>query len=162
MNGQTMQVGMAQFAVGQDSDLLKTLGLGSCVGVCLYDTRPRIGGLVHVMLPEMSLYQDKQNRAKYADTGIRLLVQEMVNRGALVSRLQCKLAGGAQMFAFAGQSDVMRIGQRNVAMSKQVLIELGIPVIAEHTGGNYGRTIQMDCQTGALEVRTIGQGTFVI
>jgi len=56
----------------------------------------------------------------------------------------------------------MRIGQRNVAMSKQVLLALGIPILAEDTGGNYGRTIQLDCATGALEVRTIGRGTFVL
>jgi chemotaxis protein CheD len=153
---------MAQLAVGQDTDQLKTLGLGSCVGICLHDSRLRLGGLVHIMLPEMSLYQDKNNQAKYADTGIRLLYREMVAAGASPSRLRCKLAGGAQMFTFAGQSDVMRIGQRNLAMTRQVVQELQIPVVAEHTGGNFGRTIQLDCQTGTLEVRTIGKGTFVI
>lgn len=162
MNGLVKQVGMAQLAIGREPDQIKTLGLGSCVGVCLYDARLHLGGMVHVMLPEMSLYQDRGNRAKYADTGIKLLLQEMVAVGAVVSRIHCKLAGGAQMFTFAGQSDVMRIGQRNVLMSKQVLAAVGIPIVAEDTGGNYGRTIRLDCATGDLEVRTIGRGTFLL
>ncbi len=162
MSGLVKQVGMAQFAIGREQEQLKTLGLGSCVGVCLYDARLRLGGMVHVMLPEMSQYQDRESQAKYADTGIRLLLQEMAALGSAAGRMQCKLAGGAQMFTFAGQSDVMRIGQRNVAMSKQVLAALGIPILAEDTGGTYGRTIQLDCATGALEVRTIGKGTFLL
>lgn len=162
MKPQVLQVGMAQYAVGQSSDILRTLGLGSCVGICLYDSLKRIGGLVHIMLPEMALYQDKITEAKYADTGVRLLVKEMEHLGASPRRLQAKLAGGAQMFAFSGQNEVMRIGERNVVASHKVLRELHIPVIGEHTGGNFGRTIEFACDGGALEVRTIGQGTFTI
>lgn len=162
MKPQVLQVGMAQYAVGQASDILRTLGLGSCVGICLYDSLKRIGGLVHIMLPEMALYQDKTTEAKYADTGVRLLVKEMEYLGASARRIQAKLAGGAQMFAFSGQNEVMRIGERNVVASHKALRELHIPVISEHTGGNFGRTIEFSCDGGALEVRTIGQGTFTI
>jgi chemotaxis protein CheD len=162
MSRRVLQVGMAQYAVGQGEDVLKTLGLGSCVGVCLYDPAMHLGGLVHIMLPEMALYQDKGTEAKYADTGVRLLVRELQRKGAIPSRLLAKLAGGAQMFTFSGQSEVMRIGERNVAASHKALQELQIPVVAEHTGGNYGRTIEFSCNGGALEVRTIGHGTFII
>lgn len=162
MKQAVLQVGMAQYAVGQAEDMLRTLGLGSCVGICLHDPLLHIGGLVHIMLPEMELYQDKANEAKYADTGVRLLVREMERIGASSARLRAKLAGGAQMFAFSGQSEVMRIGERNVAASHKALQELRIPVIAEHTGGNFGRTIEFFCKGGALEVRTIGHGTFSI
>lgn len=162
MRPRVLQVGMAQYAVGQASDVLRTLGLGSCVGICLYDSSQHIGGLVHIMLPEMALYQDKATEAKYADTGVRLLVREMERIGARASRMRAKLAGGAQMFAFSGHNEVMRIGERNVAASHKALQELHIPVIGEHTGGNFGRTIEFSCNGGALEVRTIGQGTFTI
>lgn len=153
---------MAQYAVGQTGDVLRTLGLGSCVGICLYDPLLHVGGLVHIMLPEMALYQDKTTEAKYADTGVRLLVREMERRGASAARLRAKLAGGAQMFAFSGQSEVMRIGERNTVASHKALQDFRIPVVAEHTGGNFGRTIELSCNEGALEVRTIGHGTFII
>jgi chemotaxis protein CheD len=153
---------MAQYAVGKASDILRTLGLGSCVGICLYDSIEHIGGLVHIMLPEMALYQDKNTEAKYADTGVPLLVREMEYIGASARRIQAKLAGGAQMFAFSGQNEVMRIGERNIAASHRILSELHIPLIGEHTGGNFGRTIEFSCAGGALEVRTIGHGTFTI
>ncbi|NLY54245.1 MAG: chemotaxis protein CheD [Firmicutes bacterium] len=162
MKKRIKQVGMAQYAVGWGDDVLRTLGLGSCVGVCLYDLQVNVGGLVHIMLPEMALYQDKSTEAKYADTGIKLLVGEMERLGARQERLLSKLAGGAQMFSFPGQSEVMRIGERNVLASRRVLQELGIPIVAEHTGGNFGRTIEFACTGGELEVRTIGHGTFVI
>lgn len=162
MRPQVQQVGMAQFAVGKVDDVLRTLGLGSCVGICLHDAAKQVGGLVHIMLPEMALYQDKTTEAKYADTGVRLLLRELEKLGAHAGRLRAKLAGGAQMFAFSGQSEVMRIGERNIAASHKVLQELRIPVIGEHTGGNFGRTIEFSCNGGALEVRTIGQGTFII
>lgn len=162
MKRRVLQVGMAQYAVGQAGDVLRTLGLGSCVGICLYDPLLHLGGLVHIMLPEMALYQDKATEAKYADTGVRLLIKEMERIGASAARLRAKLAGGAQMFAFTGQSEVMRIGERNIAATHKALQELRIQVVAEHTGGNFGRTIEFFCDGGALEVRTIGHGTFTI
>ena len=116
MNKRVKQVGMAQYAVGEREDVLKTLGLGSCVGVCLHDQARQIGGLVHIMLPKMSLYQDRETEAKYADTGIRLLIRQMELLGAERRCFQAKVAGGAQMFTFAGQSDIMRIGARNVKL----------------------------------------------
>ena len=162
MKKEIKQVGMAQYAVGEAGDVLRTLGLGSCIGICLYDPVLHVGGLVHIMLPEMSLYQYKATEAKYADAGIRLLVKEMERLGASSTRLRGKLAGGAQMFAFTGQNETMRIGERNILASHKALQELRIPVVAEHTGGNYGRTIEFSCNGGALEVRTIGHGTFII
>lgn len=156
------QVGMAQYATAQATHILKTLGLGSCVGVCLFDSRLQVGGMVHIMLPEMALYQDKQNAAKYADTGIPLLVREMERLGVIPSRLTAKLAGGAQMFSFAGQTDLMRIGSRNIEAARAALHRLAIPVVAEHVGGNFGRTIELSCNTGLLGVRTIGHGSFTI
>jgi chemotaxis protein CheD len=68
------------------------------------------------------------------------------------------MAGGAQMFAFAGSGDTMRIGPRNVESCKEMLVDLGIPLIAEDTGGNYGRTIELDSETGVLNIRSVQKG----
>ncbi len=78
--------------------------------------------------------------------------------GAVKSRLVAKLAGGAQMFAFANASDIMRVGLRNAAASKEILASLSIPVVGEDTGGNYGRTVQIDLANGVYKVKTIDKG----
>lgn len=155
-----VKVGMADLNVAKAGAMLRTTGLGSCVGLTLYDPAAKIGGMVHVMLPSSSISRDSQlNRAKYADTAIPELVRRMVEAGASSSRLMAKLAGGAQMFLLASPlADTMRIGPRNVEACKEALRSLNIPIEAEDTGGNYGRTIELDCSSGVLFVRSVQAG----
>lgn len=157
-----IKVGMAELKVAMNSSILKTLGLGSCVGVCVIDPVKRVGGLAHIMLPAMSEYRDKSNPAKYADTAIAMMLEEMERLYAIKSRMVAKIAGGAQMFRFSGASTIMRIGERNVAAVRQELHKHGIPIVAEDTGGSYGRTIEFSCADGSLTIKTIGKGTKVI
>ena len=82
--------------------------------------------------------------------------------GASRSRLVAKMAGGAQMFAFANATDVMRVGSRNVAASKEILQKLGIRLVGEDTGANYGRTVQIDLTNGVYTVKTIDKGNKTI
>ncbi|MNC62331.1 Chemoreceptor glutamine deamidase CheD [compost metagenome] len=98
------------------------------------------------------------NLAKYADTAVPKLVQEVLKLGASKKRLVAKMAGGSQMFTFAGTGDSMRIGPRNVESCKSMLTELGIPLVGEDTGGNYGRTIELDCESGILFIRSVQKG----
>jgi len=143
-------------------DKLMTAGLGSCVGVCLLDKVTRVAGMVHVMLPSSIQARNNQNRAKFADSGIAVLLEEMEKNGAGRSRVVAKIAGGAQMFKFSEESNIMKIGERNTAAVIEVLGGYRIPILANDTGGNYGRTIIFDAQTGELLVRTIGYGERVI
>ncbi|WP_284639083.1 chemotaxis protein CheD [Paenibacillus silviterrae] len=153
-----IKVGMADLNVTHLTGVLKTTGLGSCVGLTLYDARTRIAGMAHVMLPSSEIAKEgKLNIAKYADTAIPEMIKRMQALGAQVSRMQAKMAGGAQMFAF-GSSDTMRIGPRNVESCKELLLSYKIPILAEDTGGNYGRTIEFDCETGILVIRSVQQG----
>ncbi|WP_244863225.1 chemotaxis protein CheD [Paenibacillus cisolokensis] len=139
--------------------MLKTAGLGSCVGVALYDERMRIAGLAHVMLPSSSIAREAQlNVAKYADTAIPALIVRMVAAGASADRLVAKMAGGAQMFSYSG-SEMMRIGQRNVESCTAALQEAGIEIAAEDTGGSWGRTIEFDSLTGIMTIRSVQLGT---
>ena len=82
----------------------------------------------------------------------------MINEGARKTRLVAKIAGGAHMFEFKNMDDMMRIGTRNVAAVVQILSEIHIPIIAQDTGENYGRTIELHTLTGMLRVKTIGHG----
>ncbi len=153
-----VRVGIAEGGVVVHPDNISTLGLGSCVGVTLYDDRRRIGGMVHVMLPSTELARgDNFNKAKFADSAIPDLLSQMIRSGADQRRLKAKLAGGAQMFSFGGEDSLLKIGARNVEACKKALSALRIPIVAEDTGGSWGRTIELITETGMLEVRSIGR-----
>ncbi len=158
MDIEIVKVGMADLNSAHHPCMITTLGLGSCVGVALYDSVTKIVGLAHVMLPSSEQAKNNSNKAKFADTAIVQLVEDMIRLGAKRNSITAKLAGGAQMFAFSQGSDLMRIGYRNVVASKEKLKELNIPVISEDTGGNYGRTIEIYSHDGKLMVKTIGSG----
>ncbi|MFB5673617.1 chemotaxis protein CheD [Paenibacillus terreus] len=154
-----IKVGMADLNVASFPDAIRTTGLGSCVGLTMYDPQLKIAGMAHVMLPSSDIAREGQiNIAKYADTALPELLDRMLQLGAARSRVVAKMAGGAQMFAFAGGGDTMRIGPRNVESCRAMLTELRIPLIAEDTGGNAGRTIELDCLTGVLSIRSVQKG----
>lgn len=152
-----IKVGMADLNVCVSPDALTTLGLGSCVGIVLYDPGKKIAGMVHVMLPDSTKILNNENKAKFADTGIDLLISRMQAIGADRRALIAKIAGGAQMFAFSNNNDMMRIGDRNVEATKLKLTQLGISIKAEDTGYNYGRTIEFYPETGNLLIKSVGK-----
>jgi len=157
--GNIVKVGMADIGVAAGGAVLKTTGLGSCVGLTLFDPERHVAGMAHIMLPNSEIAREGQiNIAKYADTSIPELLARMQRLGADRRRIVAKLAGGAQMFAFAGGSDSLRIGPRNVESTKHELGRLAIPVAAEDTGGNYGRTIELDSASGILTIRSVQFG----
>jgi chemotaxis protein CheD len=156
---ETIKVGMADLKAGRHPCMITTLGLGSCVGISLYDRTTKVSGMAHVMLPSSKQARDNSNIAKFADTGIIELVNQMLKLGAKRSSLVAKLAGGAQMFAFNDVSDVMRIGDRNVEASRDMLGLLKIPILAEDVRLNYGRTIELYSADGSVLVKTIGHGS---
>lgn len=154
-----VKVGMAEMGFIRNEGLIRTTGLGSCVGLTMFDPDLKLAGMVHVMLPSSEIAKEGSlNVAKYADTAVPNLYKQLIEQGASPRRLVAKMAGGSQMFAFAGGGDTMRIGPRNAESCKISLDELGVPLIAEDTGGNYGRTIELDCQSGVLFIRSVQMG----
>jgi chemotaxis protein CheD len=159
VEGTLIKVGMADLNIAGGGAVLKTTGLGSCVGLTLFDPHLRLGGMAHIMLPSSDIARERQlNIAKYADTAVPELLKRLIDKGAIKSRLIAKMAGGAQMFAFMGGTDTMRIGPRNVEATKQALEYFLIPLVAEDTGGNYGRTVELDSQTGIFSIRSVQFG----
>lgn len=154
-----IKVGMADLNIAKAPDKLTTLGLGSCVGIALYDGVTKIGGLAHIMLPDSTQIKNNDNVAKFADTAIEKLILDMNASGARTNRLVAKIAGGAHMFEFKSMDAMMRIGTRNVTAVTEILEKLNITILSSDTGSNYGRTIELHTQTGMLIVRTIGHGT---
>ena len=153
-----IKVGMADLNVCKSPDGITTLGLGSCVGVAIRDPITKVGGLAHVMLPDSTQIENNSNKYKFADTGIEELVKKIIAIGGNKSRLEAKIAGGAQMFAYGNtKSDMIRVGERNVIASKKKLEELKIPLIAEDTGDTYGRTVIFYPATGVFTIRAVGK-----
>ncbi len=162
MAGNTIIVGMADLNVTKAPGVLTTLGLGSCVGIALYDPAVKVAGLAHIMLPDSKLIQNNSNTAKFADTAIVRLLNDMMKLGAKRERCKAKIAGGAQMFAFNSTNDNMRIGDRNVEATLKWLKLINIPLIARETGADFGRTVELYAEDGRFLIKTIGHGNRVL
>lgn len=158
----TITVGMADLNTARDGDLLMTLGLGSCVGVTLFCPLSRVGGMAHIMLPSSTAAALAGNRAKFADTALEDLYKRMLSLGASPLRLQAKMAGGAHMFSRTLERDVIKVGERNIIACREQLARMRINICADDTGGTFGRTITLDTQNGALNIKTIGHGVKTI
>ena len=157
-----LKVGMADYKVCTTPNTLITLGLGSCVGITLYDKVYKVAGLAHIMLPSSLEIKNNSNKAKFADTAIDEMIKDMILLGAKKRNLVAKLAGGAQMFSFSTKNDILRVGERNSEACKLKLKEVGIRIIAEDIGGNFGRTIELNSEDGSLMIKAIGHDKRVI
>ncbi|WP_297536027.1 chemotaxis protein CheD [Thermococcus sp.] len=154
-----IRVGIGDYAVGRERGIISTYGLGSCVGITLYDRATKVGGLLHALLPEASRYGNRGNPAKYVDTGLQLLLKDFKRLGGNPVRAEAKLFGGAHMFRGAGEG--LTIGRKNVEVAKRELRRLGIRLVAEDTGGRGGRTIYLDLSTGKVRMRKVCNGRVI-
>lgn len=154
----TIVVKVADLNIVSGDGELATLGLGSCVAICLHDPVAKVAGMAHVLLPNKSLSRNAENPAKFPQSAIPLLVEKMQGLGAEKSRLTARLVGGASMFGNLSPSGAVQMGERNVVASRQVLEEQGIKITAEDTGGTTGRSIRLQAVDGALFIRTLATG----
>lgn len=159
---ETIRVGIADMKICKAPDKITTVGLGSCVGIVLYDKQTKTAGLVHILLPDSNKIKQNQNKMKFADTGIDLLIEELEKNGIKKSSLCAKIAGGAKMFEFASSSDMGGIGEKNVNAVHSKLKEHGIKIKSEDVGLNYGRTIVFDPETQDLSVIKAGKQENII
>ncbi len=148
-------IGMGEFVVSASpAAVLTCIGLGSCVAVCAYDGLAKVGGMIHIVLPQHN-GPNKDDYAKYADTGVPLLLDEVIKIGGTKSRLIIKIAGGAQMTLAPGLRDTFKTGQRNLSQIIKVLEQERHIVAAADTGGNLGRTVKFYLDTGKVTVKTV-------
>ena len=157
MTGEVM-VRVADLRAAPAETVLVTVGLGSCVAVALHDREARVGGLAHVLLPSPALSRSEENLAKFPQTAVPRLLELMVELGAVRSRITARLAGGASMFGNISPAGTIQMGERNVLACRQVLEQLGVPVLGEAVGGDYGRTVRLDVSSGRVEVSSIRHG----
>ena len=156
MDKSLINVGIAQLKTGAKATVLRTI-LGSCIGICIYDRIKKVGGMVHILLPNSIQGKDIKIPEKYAESAIPLLVERLLKEGAKKETMSAKIAGGASMFKFESSISLGQIGERNIAETKKVLEKLKIPLLQEDVGGNVGRVINFFLQDGRLAVRAAGK-----
>ncbi len=157
--GDRILIRTGECTVSNNSNVLITPGLGSCVAVTLYDEEKKIGGMLHYLLPENP---DSEKKSKYADTGIELLLLKLEELGVNRSNLRAKLMGGAVMFQDLLKDHENSIGTRNVKKAYEVLANLGIPIIGEDVGGSYGRSVEFEISTGIVRINSYVKGEKII
>ena len=153
----TRVVGIGDACVSADPEAeLVTYGLGSCVGVIIHDPSVKVGGLLHIQLPESRLDPGdaKQFPFKYADTGLPELFHRAYALGADKQRLRVFVLGGAQVLDTHG---VFSIGQRNLLATRKILFRAGVFVALESTGGTLSRTVRLHVRSGQIWLRVPGQ-----
>jgi chemotaxis protein CheD len=162
MKGSVTAVGLGEVRLTMaEGERLVCYGLGSCVGVALYERRIHLGALVHVVLPDSQLHRGGDPPpGRYANEAVPWVVKQMEKMGAVRSRIVARMAGGAHVLRFPpGEANgLLDIGTRNVEAVRRALALERIPLAAEDTGGTYGRTIQIRIGSERLLVSTVGRG----
>jgi chemotaxis protein CheD len=152
-------VGIADMQVTNDPEAtLITYSLGSCIGVTIYDPLRRVGGILHIMLPEskIDIQKAQQKPWMFADTGVPLFFKEAYKLGAEKKRILVKLAGGAQIL---DESGFFNIGKRNHMALRKIFWMNNMLINSEDVGGNVNRTLSLELLTGRVWVKTSGDGT---
>jgi chemotaxis protein CheD len=122
----------------------------------LHDAQARAGAMAHVLLPSTSLARDASNPAKFPDTAIPFLIDQLRTLGADPRRLVAKLAGGASMFAQLMTPGSVQMGERNLVATRNALRAAAIPVAGEAVGGAVGRSVRFYVADGRVEIRSVG------
>lgn len=158
-----VRVKVADYAVRRGGDIIATIGLGSCVAIALYDKETRTGGLAHILLPSMSMSRETSNPAKFPETIVPIMLDEMRKLGVTsTARICAKIAGGASMFGQLVNGTGINVGERNIAATREALAAAKIPIIAEDTGLDYGRSVYFHLSDGRVEVRSLKMGDRVL
>ena len=155
---QRERIGISEYKTAAAPGVMVAYGLGSCLGIILFDAGLKSGGMAHTLLPEPRPGMDVERKTKFVTTAIQLMLDELVALGCQQENLVAKLFGGANMFAGLQSADKETIGQRNIRVAKETLATLNIPLVAEDTGGSFGRTLVFDLASGQVMVRSVREG----
>lgn len=162
MESAEIKVGIADLNLVTPPQKIMTIGLGSCIGIGLYDSESKVAGLAHIMLPDSKQFKTVNQPLKFADLAIPILINKMEARGCRRRNIVAKIVGGASMFNFSDKSMISDIGKRNTESVKQTLKKESIPIVAEDTGGNKGRTMIVDSLDGKVTIKIVGKGIITI
>jgi chemotaxis protein CheD len=142
-------IAQGEYAIGDRPETMISTILGSCVAVCLRDPVLRLGGMNHILLPEAA--GGRIGSVSFGASDMERLMNALLKRGAIRSRLEAKVFGGAAVVS--GLSD---IGARNAAFVRGFLAAEGIALLSENTGGDRARQVRFWPESGRAQHRFVG------
>lgn len=152
----SIAIGLAELKMSQSpDDVLVAFGLGSCLGIGMYDPTLHIGAMLHAVLPINN--DGKSEPTKYVDSGIAVLLDLMLQAGAQKNRIITKMAGGANMLNVSSLSSTFDIGNRNIDSARNTFAKIGINIKSEEVGGKIGRTVRLYISDGRYTIRMMGE-----
>ncbi len=155
---ETINVGISEFKMCKVPDKIMTVALGSCVGLVLYSNFSDVCGMIHIMMPVNP--GNDTNIYKYADSGIKAMIDALSKKGVRRATLKAKVCGGAKMFETSNEK--MAIGDRNIEAVKKELSRYRIEIVSSDVGGGRSRTITFDPSTRELFVKIPGRDKYII
>jgi chemotaxis protein CheD len=153
MESITVEIGTV--VVTDEPTRLVMQGLGSCLGIFLYEDRKKIAAAAHVLLPSGPEKKMKERPGKYVESALRYMLEEIERRGGERRHVRAKMAGGAHMFRFDSREEHMAIGEQNIHAAHEALAAHNIELAAHDTGGRQGRSLVVDTASGMIGVHTI-------
>jgi chemotaxis protein CheD len=160
VTGPGLHVGIAELEVARAPARLRALALGSCVAVVLHDPVAKVGGLAHVLLPSPAVARPRADQpARFAPGAVATLLESLLAIGAVRSRITARLVGGASMFTALQPPGTMQMGERNVTAAREALHRHGLRLVGEVVGGDFGRSVDFDVETGRLIVSSYEKGS---
>jgi chemotaxis protein CheD len=153
-----LTVGVSDMKVSDDPEsVLVTYSLGSCIGIAIYDPVVRVGGLLHFMLPELSLDPNKAKKNPYmfADSGIPALFKAAYELGSKKQRMKVVVAGGSQTM---DQQGFFNIGKRNDMAVRKIFHRNNVFIDYRDVGGIVNRTVRLSVKSGEVSIKVSGRG----
>lgn len=152
-----INIGIADYAVGDGATTLVTSGLGSCVAIALHSRRANVGAMAHVLLPTHAHSATQNSPGKFASTALPTMLRRMRELGA-TDDIEARLIGGASMFAGLLAPGTLSLGTRNIAAARASCASNHVEIVAEDVGGSHGRSVYFDVAAGELVVRSMVKG----
>lgn len=148
------------FCIALRPTVVKTV-LGSCVTVTMYSARTKIGAACHALLPTCREDQGPQcstrtcqTASRYVECIIPEMARRMQEKGMVLSELEIKLFGGADMM-MDSLADHQRVGSQNVLKSKMILARMGMTIKSSDVGGGAGRKLIFDTRSGDVWIKRL-------
>lgn len=142
--------------IAKSKPMVLTASLGTCVGVALFDTQNRVGGLIHLLLPEPVSTEGILYPEKYASTGLPVFINALLAEGGAIETLQAVIAGGALVGPLMEQDLALDIGGRTAEIVKNILSKAGISILKSETGGFFTCRLTLNLSTFQTQIDPIG------
>jgi chemotaxis protein CheD len=164
MSKKIITVGMGEIFISHNqNEQFIACGLGSCIGLTMYEPECKIAGMAHLVLPDSKVSSKEEPLpGKFVDSGFDYLLENLVKLSASPDKIIVSIAGGAQMLNLKNNINVLNIGLRNITAVKSAIEKNNLKLNIQDVGGNKGRTMKIDSTTGIVSIKTIGNCESII